>query len=62
MLWRAKTKTELFDYFRESDALRKQYDEVIEKAGIGAAVELCERLAEPYYRQGRQAQSGIRPH
>ena len=39
MLWRGKTKKEPFDYFREKDALAKQFDALVEKAGIEAAVE-----------------------
>jgi hypothetical protein len=47
MLWRSKTKKEPFDYFRERDALAKQFDDLIEKAGIEAAVEDCDRFLEP---------------
>jgi hypothetical protein len=46
---RTKTKTEPFDYFRGRDALREQYGDLIEKAGIATQIERCERWAAPDY-------------
>jgi hypothetical protein len=53
MLLRAKSKSEPFDYFRERDALGKQYNKLTEKAGITAQVERCGRLAESDYFEDR---------
>jgi hypothetical protein len=49
MLRRTKNKEESFDYFREQDALRKHYNEVIDKAEIGSQIERCERRLERDY-------------
>jgi len=53
MLWRGKTNKEPFDYFRERDALAKQFDALVEKAGIGAAVDRCDKLLEPDWFEDR---------
>ena len=53
MLRRSKTAEQPFDYFRERDALGKQYNELIEKAGIAEQVERCERRSEPDYFEDR---------
>ncbi len=52
-----KIKDEPFDYFRERDTLRKQYTELMDKAGIAAAVERCERRLEPDYFEDRHLPS-----
>ena len=52
MLW-TKTRTTPFDYFREKDALAEQYRESINKAGIAAQVERCERRLEPDWFEDR---------
>ena len=48
-----KTKDERFDYFRERDTIRKQYTVLMNKAGIAAAVERCQRRLEPDYFEDR---------
>jgi len=48
-----KAKDEPFDYFRERDTLRKQYTYLMDKAGIAAGVERCERRLEPDYFEDR---------
>jgi hypothetical protein len=48
-----KTKAEPFDYFRETDALRKQCAQLIDIAGIAVEMERCARQLEPDYFEDR---------